>query len=154
MTPRRPAVPNFRATAKRSWMASSSSLTLSSSGFRSASARSAASQRAYISLYISKYTCTFYGWYYTKYTNFCAVCQLNFGYFYRFVALVLQGRFRSAPPCSASLVLTAFCLYVFLLETQKEPKRSPLLPIAREARLKSAGFVLRTNASQSALLRI
>ena len=28
----------------------------------------------------------------------------------------------------------AYCLYVFLLETQKEPKRSPLLPIAREAR--------------------
>ena len=29
-------------------------------------------------------------WSYTKYTNFRAVCQLNFGYFYRFVALVLQ----------------------------------------------------------------
>ena len=36
---------------------------------------------------------------------------------------------------------------MFLLDTQKEPKRYPLLPIAREARLKGAGFVLRTNAS-------
>ena len=31
---------------------------------------------------------------------------------------------------------------MLLLETQKEPKKSPLLPIAREARLKSAWFVL------------
>ncbi len=45
-------------------------------------------------------------------------------------------RFRSAPPCGASLVLTAFRRWVFLLETQKEPKRSPLLAIAREARLR------------------
>ena len=72
------------------------------------------------------------------------MCQLNFGYFYRFVALVLQGGFRSAPPCGASLVLTAFCLYVFLLETQKEPKRYPPLPIARclaTARLFFATFL-------------
>ena len=37
-----------------------------------------------------------------------------------------------------SLALTACCLYVFLLETQKEPKRSPLLPIARVWRLPAA----------------
>ena len=43
----------------------------------------------------------------------------------------LAGGFRSAPPCGASLVLTAYCRYVFLLGLQKEPKRSPLLPIAR-----------------------
>ena len=30
----------------------------------------------------------------------------------------------------------AFCREVFLLDTQKEPKRCPLLPIAREARLR------------------
>ena len=40
-------------------------------------------------------------------------------------------KLTSAPPCGASLVLTAYCRWVFLLETQKEPKRSPLLPIAR-----------------------
>ena len=32
--------------------------------------------------------------------------------------------------------LIASCLYVFLLDTQKEPKRCPLLAIAREARLR------------------
>ena len=32
--------------------------------------------------------------------------------------------------------LIASCLYVFLLDTQKDPKRCPLLAIAREARLR------------------
>ena len=35
---------------------------------------------------------------------------------------------------AAGPFIMAYCLSVFLLETQKEPKRSPLLPIAREAR--------------------
>ena len=51
-TPRRPAVPNFRATAKRSLISSSLPSILLSSGFRSASSRSAASQRLYSSRYI------------------------------------------------------------------------------------------------------
>ena len=50
----------------------------------------------------------------------------------------MGAAFGVPPPCGASLVLTSYCFYVFLSETQKEPKRSPLLPIAREARLKSA----------------
>ena len=38
------------------------------------------------------------------------------------------------PPCGGALGGMAFCREVFLLDTQKEPKRCPLLPIAREAR--------------------
>ena len=51
-TPRSPAVPNFRETAKRSLISSSFPSILDNSGFRSASSRSAAVQRLYSSLYI------------------------------------------------------------------------------------------------------
>ena len=40
------------------------------------------------------------------------------------------------PPCGGALGGMAFCREVFLLDTQKEPKRCPLLPTAREARLR------------------
>ena len=49
------------------------------------------------------------------------------------------SRFRHRPPCGRLLELTSFCRQLFLLDTQKEPKRCPLLPIAREARLKGNG---------------
>ena len=53
----------------------------------------------------------------------------------------LRGLFAGRLPVAGhhaarALDSTASCLYVFLLGTQKEPKRCPLLPNAREARLK------------------
>ena len=57
---------------------------------------------------------------------------------------------------AAGPFLTSFFRQLFLLDTQKEPKRCPLLPIAREARLKGAGFASRTRryAPHIAPLRI
>ena len=51
-------------------------------------------------------------------------------------------------------LLTASGRWVFLLEPQKEPKRVPLLPIAREARLKSAWVRALRERFASAPLRI
>ena len=47
-----------------------------------------------------------------------------------------MGGRRLPPPCGGALGLASFFRQVFLLDTQKEPKRCPLLPIAREARLR------------------
>ena len=50
--------------------------------------------------------------------------------------LQLDSRWRGPPPCGGPLFLMGHFRQVFLLEPQKEPKRVPLLPIAREARLR------------------
>ena len=54
--------------------------------------------------------------------------------------LQIDSRWRGPPPCGGPLFLMGHFRQVFLLEPQKEPKRVPLLPIAREARLRGAKF--------------
>ena len=48
--------------------------------------------------------------------------------------LQIDSHWRGPPPCGAPLFLMGHFRQVFLLEPQKEPKRVPLLPTAREAR--------------------
>ena len=61
---------------------------------------------------------------------------------------------RLPPPCGGALGLTSFFREVFLFDTKKEPKKCPLLPIAREARLKGAWVRALHERFASAPLRI
>ena len=69
-------------------------------------------------------------------------CRRVYSFGHRRVEFAYQRRFGvNLNSClcgpaylAAGPFIMAYCLSVFLLETQKEPKRSPLLPIAREAR--------------------
>ena len=65
-----------------------------------------------------------------------------------------MGGHRLSPPCGGALGLASFFRQVFLLDTQKEPKKCPLLPIAREARLKGAWVRAAHERFASAPLRI
>ena len=68
--------------------------------------------------------------------------------------LQIDSRWRGPPPCGGPLFLMGHFRQVFLLEPQKEPKRVPLLPIAREARLKGAWVRALRERFASAPLRI
>ena len=68
--------------------------------------------------------------------------------------LQIDSHWRGPPPCGGPLFLMGHFRQVFLLEPQKEPKRVPLLPIAREARLKGDWVRALRERFASAPLRI